>query len=84
MIGYARVSIRGQLLDRQLTALAMAGCLRIFADEQSGRNAEREELRRAHDRDRSSRLRLSPTRRLGNTRGLPGRERTPFRVRLEA
>ncbi|MEQ4726217.1 recombinase family protein [Nonomuraea sp. B19D2] len=49
LIGYARVSTRGQLLDRQTAALTAAGCIRIFADKKSGKNAEREELWKALD-----------------------------------
>jgi DNA invertase Pin-like site-specific DNA recombinase len=51
LIGYARVSISGQLLDRQQHALAEAGCLRVFrrqaslyawmAAEESRRRSER-------------------------------------------
>ncbi|MFE5586899.1 recombinase family protein [Kitasatospora sp. NPDC056531] len=48
-MGYARVSTKAQLLDRQIHALTEAGCIRIFADKKSGKNAEREELRKALD-----------------------------------
>jgi DNA invertase Pin-like site-specific DNA recombinase len=49
LIGYARVSTGGQRLDRQLAALKVAECARIFADKKSGKNAEREELWKALD-----------------------------------
>ena len=46
---YARVSTKDQFLDRQITALTEAGCIRIFADKKSGKNAGREELWKALD-----------------------------------
>lgn len=49
LIGYARVSTKDQNLDRQLIALDAAGCQRIFSDKKSGKNIEREELRKALD-----------------------------------
>ncbi|MFI5987803.1 recombinase family protein [Streptomyces sp. NPDC051555] len=49
LVGYARVSTKGQLLDRQIHALTDAGCGRIFSDKKSGKNAEREELSKALD-----------------------------------
>lgn len=49
LIGYARVSTKGQKLDRQIAALETAGCERVFADKKSGKNTEREELWNALD-----------------------------------
>ncbi|MFE0039456.1 recombinase family protein [Streptomyces sp. NPDC059015] len=49
LIGYARVSTKGQNLDRQIAALKAAGCERIFSDKKSGKNTEREELWNALD-----------------------------------
>lgn len=49
LIGYARVSTKGQKLDRQIVGLEAAGCERIFADKKSGKNTEREELWNALD-----------------------------------
>lgn len=49
LIGYARVSTKGQNLDRQIAALQSCGCQRVFSDKKSGKNAEREELQKALD-----------------------------------
>ncbi|WP_329613097.1 recombinase family protein [Streptomyces brevispora] len=46
-MGYAHVSTKGQLLDRQIHALTEAGRISIFADKKSGKNAECEELWKA-------------------------------------
>lgn len=48
-VGYARVSTKGQKLDRQIAALEAADCVRVFSDKKSGRTAEREELWKALD-----------------------------------
>ncbi|MEU9856519.1 hypothetical protein [Streptomyces sp. NPDC047974] len=50
----------GRLLDRQIRALTEAGCIRIFADEKSGKNAEREEPWKALDCLRKSAARCRP------------------------
>lgn len=45
LIGYCRVSSSSQALDVQLERLQQAGCLRIFSEKKSGRQADnREEL----------------------------------------
>lgn len=44
LIGYARVSTSGQLLDRQEHTLAEAGCIWVFADKLSGKTTARPEL----------------------------------------
>lgn len=49
LVGYARVSTRGQILDRQIRALQDAGCQKVFSDKKSGRNVDREELLRCLD-----------------------------------
>lgn len=49
LVGYARVSTKGQKLDRQIASLEAAGCQRIFSDKKSGKNTEREELWKALD-----------------------------------
>jgi len=49
MIGYARVSTRGQDLDQQRAALSVAGCVRIFEEKASGARSDRPELARMLD-----------------------------------
>ncbi len=44
LIGYARVSTAGQILDRQTRALTEAGCIRVFAGKVPGKTADRPEL----------------------------------------
>jgi DNA invertase Pin-like site-specific DNA recombinase len=44
LVGYARVSITGQALDRQIQALRNAGCIEVFADQTSGRTGGRPAL----------------------------------------
>jgi DNA invertase Pin-like site-specific DNA recombinase len=44
LIGYTRVSTKGQNLDAQIQALTGVGCLQVFADKLSGENAARPEL----------------------------------------
>lgn len=45
IIGYARVFTRDQKLDSQLDELRRRGCRRIFADNLSGKNADRADHR---------------------------------------
>lgn len=49
LIGYARVSTRGQDLDQQQVTLAEAGCVRIFSEKESGAKRGRPELARMLD-----------------------------------
>ena len=43
-VGYARVSTADQNLRRQVDALTGAGCIRVFEEKLSGKNAERPDL----------------------------------------
>ncbi|MER6368681.1 recombinase family protein [Streptomyces mirabilis] len=45
LYSYARISTRGQKLDRQVDALTRAGCERISQERRTGKNAERPELK---------------------------------------
>ncbi|MFH8470714.1 recombinase family protein [Streptomyces sp. NPDC017991] len=47
-IGYARVCTGGQKLDRQIDALPLAGCRRIFPEKKSGKNDLHPELKACH------------------------------------
>lgn len=49
LIGYARVSTRDQDLNNQQSALASAGCARVFSEKISGSHANRPELARLLD-----------------------------------
>jgi len=46
VVGYERVSSKGQNLDRQTDALKQAGVERIFSDKLSGKDTKRPELQR--------------------------------------
>ena len=50
VIGYARVSTDEQTNAAQLSALRKAGCKRIYEEKDSGRDADRPELKRCLDR----------------------------------
>lgn len=47
IIGYARISTHYQNLDSQLETLKRFGCHRIYMEQDSGRNKNRKELRKA-------------------------------------
>jgi DNA invertase Pin-like site-specific DNA recombinase len=47
IVGYARVSTDGQTLSAQQTALADAGCAKVFAEKQSGAKTDRAQLAKA-------------------------------------
>jgi hypothetical protein len=51
LLGYARVSIAHQSLDRELGALNAHGCERIFTDKMSGANDDHPHLAALLDYD---------------------------------
>jgi DNA invertase Pin-like site-specific DNA recombinase len=61
LIGYARVSTRGQDLTQQRTTLREAGCARIFEEKISGANCNRPELGRTAAKARGVRFGPNPT-----------------------
>lgn len=44
LVGCARMSASAQSLDQQTRALAAVGCVKVFADDKSGRDTEGPEL----------------------------------------
>jgi DNA invertase Pin-like site-specific DNA recombinase len=49
IVGYGRVSSRGQSLDVQLAKLREAGCDKVYAEKKSGLDGKRKELARCLD-----------------------------------
>ena len=47
IVGYARVSTDSQTLDAQHSALAEAGCTKVYAEKQIGAKADRQQLAKA-------------------------------------
>ena len=47
VVGYARVSTDGQILDAQQAALTQAGAERVFAEKVSGAVTDRKQLAKA-------------------------------------